>query len=171
MKKGLKIIGGIAVVLTLIAAGIKLSGNGYLLKGVWACYLHGNNSATIDDAKYFDSHRIAAADSVWQWPIHSHYNQKALPEKLASTLAKTGSVAFLVIKDDSILTEHYWEGYTDSSQSNSFSMAKSITTMIAEIAIQKGILKGWHQKVKDMLPDLKGAHADELELWHLSTMS
>jgi CubicO group peptidase (beta-lactamase class C family) len=50
-------------------------------------------------------------------------------------------------------------------------MAKSITTMIAEIAIQKGILKGWHQKVKDMLPDLKGAHADELELWHLSTMS
>ena len=170
MKKGLKIIGGLAIVLILIAAGLKLSGNGYLLKGVWACYLHGNNSATIDDAKYFDSHKIAASDSIWQWPIHSRYNQKPLPEKLASTLSQTGTVAFLVIKDDSILTEHYWEGYTDSSQSNSFSMAKSITTMITEIAIQKGILKGWHQKVKTLLPDLKGPHADELELWHLSAM-
>ena len=171
MGKGLKIIGGIAIVLTLIAAGLKLSGNGYLLKGLWACYLHGNNSATIDDAKYFNTHKVAAGDSAWQWPIHSRYNQKPLSEKLAATLSKTGTVAFLVIKDDSILTEHYWEGYTDSSQSNSFSMAKSITTMIAEIAIQKGILKGWHQKVKSLLPDLKGPHADELELWHLSTMS
>jgi CubicO group peptidase (beta-lactamase class C family) len=43
--------------------------------------------------------------------------------------------------------------------------------MLAQIAIQKGILKGWHQKVKSILPDLKGPHADELELWHLSTMS
>ena len=76
-----------------------------------------------------------------------------------------------MIKDDSILTEHYWDGYTDSSLSNSFSMAKSITTMLAEIAIQKVMLKGWHQKVKDILPELKGAHAGELELWHLSTMS
>jgi CubicO group peptidase (beta-lactamase class C family) len=80
-------------------------------------------------------------------------------------------VAFLVIQHDTIINEHYWQGYSDSSQSNSFSMAKSITTMLAEIAIQKGILKGWHQKVNTLLPELKGPHAAELELWHLSTMS
>ena len=43
--------------------------------------------------------------------------------------------------------------------------------MLAEIAIQKGILKGWHEKVKEIFPELTGAHANELELWHLSTMS
>jgi CubicO group peptidase (beta-lactamase class C family) len=171
MKKILKIIGGVIIVLAILVAAVKKSGNGYLLKGIWACYLHGNNSATIDDAKYFDTHNIAAGDSIWQWPVHNDYNKKPLPEKLQSVLSKTESVAFLVIKNDSILTEHYWNGYTDSSLSNSFSMAKSITTMLTEIAIQKGILKGWHQKVKTILPDLKGAHADELELWHLSTMS
>ena len=171
MKKLLKIIAGFLILQVVFIIGAKLSGNGYLVKGLWACYLHGNNSATIDDAKYFDTHKVQAADKAWQWPLHTQFNQKALPEKLESTLKKTESVAFLVIKDDSILTEHYWDGYTDSSLSNSFSMAKSITTMLAEIAIQKGMLKGWHQKVKDILPELKGAHAGELELWHLSTMS
>ena len=171
MNRFFKITGYILIVFALLLAGLKFSGNGYLIKGLWACYLHGNNSATIDDTKYFDTHKIAAADTAWQWPLHSSYNKLPLPEKLQDVLKKTQSVAFLVIKNDSILNENYWDGYSDSSLSNSFSMAKSITTMLTEIAIQKGILKGWHQKVKDILPELKGAHAGELELWHLSTMS
>ncbi|MBK8658643.1 MAG: serine hydrolase [Bacteroidetes bacterium] len=86
-------------------------------------------------------------------------------------LEKTKTVAFLVLKEDSILCEQYWDNYTDSSRSNSFSMAKSITTMLAQVAIQKGFLKDWNQKVKTILPELTGPYADSLELWHLSTMS
>ena len=171
MNRFLKITGGFIILLALIGTGLTISGNGYLLKGVWACYLHGHNTATIDDKRFFETHKIAAGSQAWQWPRHSGYNKTALPSKLATTLSNTESVAFLVVKNDSIISENYWEGYTDSSLSNSFSMAKSITTMLAEIAIQKGILKGWQQKVKDLLPDLKGPHAGELELWHLSTMS
>lgn len=171
MKKFLKILGSIALIFLVLHFALRFTGNGYLSKGLWACYLHGQNSATIDDAKFFDTHNVAASDKAWEWPLHKQYNQKQMPEKLRNMLSKTESVAFLVIKNDSILTEYYWDGYSDSSLSNSFSMAKSITTMLAEIAIQKGILKGWHQKVKDLLPELKGTHADELELWHLSTMS
>ncbi len=171
MKKLLKIIAGIAIALALVVAIAELTGNGYLAKGLWACYLHGNNSATIDDLKYFDSHKVEAPATSWPWPISPAYNKTELPAHLQEVLAKTQSVAFLVIQNDSILSEHYWDNYTDSSLSNSFSMAKSITTMLAQIAIQKGILKDWHQKVKTLLPELKGAHADELELWHLSTMS
>lgn len=170
MKRLLKVIAGIALALILIATGAKLSGNGYLIKGLWACYLHGNNSATIDDRKYFDTHEIKAGNGA-QWPLHAGYNQAALSSKLQDVLrVKTESVAFLVVQNDSILSEHYWENYSDSSLSNSFSMAKSVTTMLAQIAIQKGILKGWHQKVKSLLPDLKGKYADDLELWHLSAM-
>jgi len=81
-----------------------------------------------------------------QWPVRANYNQTELPSKLQEVLTKTESVAFLVVQNDSILAEHYWDGYTDSTLSNSFSMAKSITTMLTQIAIQKGILQGWHQK-------------------------
>ena len=28
-------------------------------------------------------------------------------------------------------------------------------------------LQGWNQKVKDILPEVKGPHADNLQLWHL----
>lgn len=171
MKKIGKVLTGIAISLAVLVAVAKFTGNGYLVKGVWASYLHGNNSATISDAKFFDTHKIEAGTSKWSWPIHPGYNKTELPEKLKDILAKTESVAFLVVKNDSIISEHYWDSYSDSSLSNSFSMAKSVTTMLAQIAIQKGVLKDWHQKVKTILPELKGPHADQLELWHLSTMS
>ena len=171
MKKLLKVIAGFAVVILLLVVVAKVSGNSYLLKGVWASYLHGENSATINDARYFETHKIEAPADSWQWPLRDGFNKTELSPKLKDVLAKTGTVAFLVIQNDSIQIEHYWDGYSDSSQSNSFSMAKSVTTMLTQIAIQKGILKDWHQKVNTLLPDLKGAHAGELELWHLSTMS
>ncbi|MCW3126674.1 MAG: penicillin-binding protein beta-lactamase class [Bacteroidetes bacterium] len=171
MKRFLRVLLGIAIFLLLLAIFAKLTGNGYLLKGVWASYLHGHNSATIDDAKYFDTHKIEASPKPSEWPLSSQYNKSQLPANLQATLSKTETVSFLVIKNDSILAEQYWEGYSDSSQSNSFSMAKSVVTMLTQIAIQKGILKDWHQKVKSVLPGVIGPHADELELWHLSTMS
>lgn len=171
MKTLFKILTGIVLVILLLVVVIKIKGDSYLLKGLWASYLHGNNSATIDDARFFNTHPIAAADDVWEWPESSRYNRQALPEELETVLTETQSVAFLVIQNDSLLTEHYWDNYSDSSQSNSFSMAKSITTMLAQIAIQKGVLTGWHQKVNTLLPGLAGKYAGELELWHLSTMS
>ena len=171
MKILTKIITGIVLVIAVLFAVIKIKGDDYLLRGLWACYLHGESSATIDDAKYFEQHKVEASKEVWEWHTGADYNKKEVPAKLKSLLNETGSAAFLVIQNDSVLTEKYWDKYSDSSQTNSFSMAKSITTMLAQIAIQKGILTGWHQKVKTIFTELTGKHADELELWHLSTMS
>ena len=171
MKKLLRFIIGIVLFITALVAIAYATGNGYLMKGLWASYLHGYNSASIGDAQFFDTHSIEVASTPQPWPVRDDYNKQPLSAELKSTLEQVQTVAFLVIKNDSILAEHYWDNYSDSSRSNSFSMAKSITTMLAQIAIQKGILSGWNQKVKELLPELKGAHANELELWHLSTMS
>ncbi len=171
MKRLLKVLTGIVLFFVLLFAAAKLSGNGYLVKGLWASYLHGNNSATIDDAKFFETHPIEAASESKEWDLHRNYNNTPLSPELKSTLEQIQTVAFLVIKNDSIISESYWDNYSENSQTNSFSMAKSITTMLAQIAIQKGLLQGWNQKVKTLLPEIKGPHADELELWHLSTMS
>lgn len=171
MKKLLRFVIGLVLLIAALVAIAYATGNGYLMKGLWASYLHGYNSASISDAQFFDTHTVAVSNQPQQWPVRDEYNQQPLSAELKTTLEQVQTVAFLVIKNDSILTEHYWDNYTDSSRSNSFSMAKSVTTMLAQIAIQKGILSGWDQKVKEFLPELKGAHANELELWHLSTMS
>lgn len=171
MKKILRGLLYFIVVITLAVLFIYATGNGYLMKGLWASYLHGYNSASIGDARFFHTNTINVSATPQPWPFKTNYNQQQLSEKLQSTLVGTKTVAFVVIQNDSILSEHYWDRYTDSSRTNSFSMAKSITTMLAQIAIQKGVLTGWNQKVKTLLPELTGAYSDKLELWHLSTMS
>lgn len=171
MKTFFKIITGNAIVIALLIGVTIIRGDQYLLKGLWTTYLHGESSATITDAKYFKTTNIEAGKEKWDWANSIDYNKQALPEKLKKTLDETGTVAFLVIQNDSIVHEHYAERGDETAQTNSFSMAKSITTMLAQIAIQKKILTGWHQKVNSILPQVKGKHAEELELWHLSTMS
>lgn len=171
MKTLLRIALVFALVLAALAAAALLTGNGYLLKGLRASYLRGATSATIDDAQFFKTNTIAAAALPQEWALHRNYNKMELSHRLNAILEETNSVAFLVIKNDSILTEFYWDGYSDSSRSNSFSMAKSIVTMLAQIAIQKGVFTSWQQKVATLFPELQGAYAQELELWHLSTMS
>ena len=157
--------------LSLIVIGLQITGNGFLIRGVWITYLHGETSATIDDLQYFDSRNIKAPKISQPWVLSEDYNQTSLNDSLKSTLSKTESVGFLVVKDDQIIHEQYWDGYSDSSLSNSFSMAKSITTMLVQIAIQKGIVDSWDQKVTDFLPDLKGPFKDKLKLKHLSNMT
>lgn len=137
MKTFFKIITGNAIVIALLIGVTIIRGDQYLLKGLWTTYLHGESSATITDAKYFKTTNIEAGKEKWDWANSIDYNKQALPEKLKKTLDETGTVAFLVIQNDSIVHEHYAERGDETAQTNSFSMAKSITTMLAQIAIQK----------------------------------
>jgi len=171
MKQFIKVSIYSLLILILIVLVARITGNGYLIKGVWATYLHGHNSASIDDHRFFDTHAIKAGNPAEEWPIHPGYNKKPIPGRLEDLLVNSKTVAFLIIKNDSIINENYWNGYNENSLSNSFSVSKSITTLLCQIAIQRGIFNSWNQKVGSILPDLTGPHASELELWHLSTMS
>jgi CubicO group peptidase (beta-lactamase class C family) len=154
----------------ILVAGLYLSGNQFLLKGVWAAYLHGNSSATISDAKFFDT-RTVEAGTANPWKVAAELNKKPLSDRLRSSLEDTRSVAFLIAQGGEITYEEYWDGYSDSSRSNSFSMAKSITTMLTQCAIQDGYIDGWDAKAIKLLPELKGEYAEELTLRNLSTMT
>ncbi len=136
----------------------------YIQRGIF------RNFSDISDYQFFANSIVKKGNSE-PWALSSRYNQKGLNLEQENQLKNNKTVAYLVIQNDSILFEHYWDGYSDSSLSNSFSMAKSIITMLAQVAIQKGIFQGWNQKVVTLFPELKGPFAKELELWHLSTMS
>lgn len=163
----------IVVIIPMVIVVIGLvyeTGNQFLLKGVWAAYLNGNTSATIGDAKFFDTREIEAG-TAQPWKVSDDLNTRELSERLAQSLEESESVAFLIVQHDQIIHEQYWDGYSELSQSNSFSMAKSITTMLAQCAIQDGFIKSWDQNVMDFLPDLKGEFAEEVTLRHLTTMT
>ncbi|WP_417590274.1 serine hydrolase domain-containing protein [Owenweeksia hongkongensis] len=170
MKTLSRILASIFLIILLLVLGLFITGNEFLVKGVWVTYLHGEKTATIDDDRFFET-RTVAANNPEPWPLHKRYNSIKLSDELNSTLQESESVAFVVVKNDKLLFEQYWDGYSDTSHSNSFSMAKSIITILTEIAIEQGYIKSWNEKVNTFLPELEGPYANDLELWHLSTMT
>lgn len=166
IKRLVYVILGVALLLWFVS----LSPLDYLLKGVYATYLQGENSATIDDRAYFET-KIVRADAVRPRAFDEQISEEFAPSsELRALLDETESVALTVFHQDELKYEWYAEGYSRTSRTNSFSMAKTITAILAEMAIENGDLKGWNQKVVELLPELKGEYAEQLTIGDLSLM-
>jgi CubicO group peptidase (beta-lactamase class C family) len=76
-----------------------------------------------------------------------------------------------VIRNDTILYEKYFNGYSREKQSQVFSVTKSVTSMLVGIAIAEGCIKSINQPVSDFLPYFKDGARDKLTLNHLLQMT
>ncbi|WP_310991612.1 serine hydrolase domain-containing protein [Aequorivita marina] len=155
MKALKKFFISILILLLLVVLGLFATGNGYILKGIWVVYLHGHTTAYINDFKYFENDKIPASTNPQPWAIHKDYNTVEATSKLSETNEKLGTIAFMVIKNDSIWFEKYFEDFGKDSQTNSFSMAKSITSALLGKAIDDGFIKSLEQPVGDFYPQYK----------------
>ncbi|MCY4057736.1 MAG: serine hydrolase, partial [Gammaproteobacteria bacterium] len=63
---------------------------------------------------------------------------------------------FLVASGDSILIERYRLGHSETSRWVSFSVAKSVTSLLIGAAIRDGYIESVDEEVTDYLPRLKG---------------
>jgi CubicO group peptidase (beta-lactamase class C family) len=159
-----KILVTILVVIGFTVAFIVISGRTYLFKAAW------NGTANIDDYRIFENRTVPAAEPQ-RWPVAGDYNRISYPPDLNSGLERYGSVALLAIRNDSLLFEKYWDGHSDSSLSGSFSIAKSITSILTGVAIKEGKIRSVEQKVGDFLPEFKEGKAADLTIKHLLTMT
>lgn len=69
-------------------------------------------------------------------------------------LAETGTQAFLVIQNDNILYEQYFNGMERDSIVTSFSMGKSFTSTLIGAAIADGFINSVDDPITDYLPEL-----------------
>lgn len=143
---------GIVVVLTVLAY---ITDYNYILRGVRVVYLTGHTTAFIDDHVYFINESISASSNPQPWPVHANFNTVSSTETLKETHEKFGTIAFLIIKNDSIWHEEYAEGYNETSQTNSFSMAKSITSALLGKAIKDGFIENLEQPIGDFISKYK----------------
>ncbi len=148
----------------LFTAFAFVSGKTYLFKAVYY------NFAGIDDYKIFENNEVKTGP-VQPWPVSGSYNKIQCPDSLSQLLDGIRTVALLVIKNDSLLYEKYWDGYSDSSWSNSFSIAKSITSLLTGIAIREGKIKSVDELVSNYLPEFKDGLGAKLKIKDLLTMS
>ncbi|MBI4830922.1 MAG: serine hydrolase [Candidatus Lindowbacteria bacterium] len=91
--------------------------------------------------------------------------------QLDEFLESTGSTAFIVIKDDTILYEKYFNGYNRDSINTSFSMAKSFDSTLVGIAIDEGLIKSVDEPITNYIPELKAKGFESITIKHLLTMA
>lgn len=166
MNKIFKYILGI---IAIVIIGI----NVYIITtGHWVVYkILYHNLADLDDYKIFANRKVAASNEPFQWHSSIHFLQNKLPGEAATMLKEIGTTALLIIRNDTILLEQYEEGATDTTISNSFSMAKSYVSTLIGIALKQGLIKSLDQPVGDFLTEFKVWEKSKITLRHCLMMS
>ncbi|HTF05957.1 MAG TPA: serine hydrolase [Bacteroidia bacterium] len=171
MKKFLKRTGIVlAVILVIANLFILFTGRTYLYKGVWNTYAKGRSGPAVDEYEIFCNREVKTG-TPQPWPKSSRYNTKAIPKELEEKMLAIKSGAFLVIEHDSLVHEKYWGVFTDKSYTNSFSMAKTVVSVLLGAALQDGTIKSLDQPVGDFLPEYREGDLAKITLRHLVTMS
>lgn len=161
----------VIILFTLLIAFLYIFDYDYLIKAVRTTYLQGHVTAFLDDYKEFDNKVIEKGNIIDEWSFHKSYNvTKATPE-LQNLHEKYGTIAFLIIKNDSIWHEEYYGGFDENSKTNSFSMAKSIISALLGRAIMDGYIKSLDQPVADFFPEFSEGEAAKMTVGDLSSMA
>ena len=146
---------GLVGVLVLVALTIQLAGHGYFWKALSATYLQGHSTAHIDDADNFAQRKIATSKPL-AWEKDATFNKEPLNSATLSYLQQYKSAAFLVAKNGKLVHETYFAPYNESSRTNSFSVAKTVTTMQVGMAVQQGLIPSFDTPITQFLPEFKG---------------
>ena len=136
------------------------------------------NFADIKDHKKFPARDLKASSHPFKFYISEspidptlRFTDSDPGTKLSAYLKKTKTVAFLVIRHDSILFEHYYDGYKKESVVPSFSIAKSFTSALIGCAIADGLITSENDPVVKYIPELKDRNLDGVTIKHLLQMT
>ncbi|WP_203257414.1 serine hydrolase domain-containing protein [Hyunsoonleella ulvae] len=165
-----KFIKWLVILIGLLIVILYITDTDYLIKAVRTIYLKGHTTAYLEDYKYFDNRSINNG-TPQPWPLHKDYNTAKETATLNLINKDNGTIAYVIIKNDSIWFENYYDGFNEDSQSNSFSMAKSYVSGLMGKAIAEGYIKGLDQPVCDFLPSFSEGLAAKMTVGHLSSMA
>lgn len=95
--------------------------------------------------------------------------EKKIKEEYSNTMG------IVIMKNNELQYEQYFQGCTDQSYVHVYSVTKSIISLLIGIAIDKGYIQSVHQKVLDFFPEYQikrnQKSIKELTLEHLLTMT
>lgn len=162
MKILKRILIGLLIVIAAANILIFVTGNTYIYKTL----IYQN--VGIEDFTIFENRTVEAGTPV-EIPKGSYEIQ--LPDSFRRFMVETKSTAILVLQHDSVIFEEYWDGYGPDTMSGSFSVAKTIVSIMIGIAIDEGKIESVDQKVSDFLPHFSEGMNAKLTIKHLLTMT
>lgn len=116
-------------------------------------------------------YRKIKAGKLKRWKIHKDYNTRDISSELREKMESLNTAAFLIAHDEELVYEEYWDGYSDTSLTNSWSMAKSYISMLIGVAITEGKIKSVDEPVGNYIPKFKEGMNSQLKIKHLLNMT
>ncbi len=122
------------------------------------------------------SHPVAAGGDTWAFdrderPLPERYAFEGEERSLEDLLRASETTGLLVARDGVILHEAYFQGYDERSLATSFSVAKSFTSALVGIAIERGRIDSIDDAISDYVPELIGSGYEGVAIRDVLTMS
>lgn len=135
------------------------------------------NFADINDYKKFPSRELKSDSNKFrfqsslkgQYPDTLKLGDKSFA--FDDILENNQTVAFLIIKNDTIQYEKYFNGYNQENIVPSFSMAKSITSVLIGCAIEDKFIRSIDDPITNYVPNLKKNGFEAVTIRHLLQMT
>jgi len=124
----------------------------------------------IDNYIIFENREVKTGTAI-PWEHDSLYNANRIDTGSLRQFGQYGTIAFVVVQNNKLLHEQYWDGYSDSSLSNSFSAAKSIISLLIGCLIDERKIRSLDQEITDFLPEFTHNNGNVLRIRDLLTMS
>ena len=104
-------------------------------------------------------------------PPDIKYRYRNLGYSIDEYLERRRITGLLILKDGEIVTERYRYGRTEDARFLSFSMAKSVTSMLIGVALEKGLIASLDEPSGQYAKDLAGSAYGATPIRHLLRMS
>ena len=138
----------------------------------YPAYRAGNYSGGFETM--FRHHLIAApaqASPLQLTPVAVNYRWGLVRRGVQDYLDQWPVTGLLIARQGRILAEHYRFGRDATQRLTSWSMAKSVTSLLVGIALDQGLIRSLDDLPQDYVPELQGTLHGQIPLRHLLNMS
>ncbi|NJD59567.1 MAG: serine hydrolase [Anaerolineales bacterium] len=183
MNKNLKLAIRIALGCAVALVGLFVIINGFIAIRYSPGYAYRElfmDLGTVYDYRVLPERKLIASSDPFQFAVDT--SKESLVQQtfqanpaiadLDAFLADTGTQAFLVIQDDTVIYERYFMDLQRDSVVTSFSVAKSFDSALIGAAIQDGFIKSAEDSITDYIPELakRDPRFSDIQIRHLLMM-
>lgn len=126
-----------------------------------------SDSSVSDYYKVFPYRTITASDNPYKYvysdntafndlQIEYRQNKKNRQDNLDTFVDSTDTMSFIIVKNDNMVYERYANGYGREDINTSFSMSKSVVSLLIGKAIEEGYIESVSQPISDYIEEFTG---------------
>lgn len=97
-------------------------------------------------------------------------SNREVSKTLTDFVASTDSTSFIIVKNNTVIYEQYANGSNRDSMNTSFSMAKSMVSLLIGKAIEDGYIDSEDQVISDFIHEFKDTDMEHITIKDLLTM-